>query len=216
MAEHPAVNRRVVGSSPTRGASLDALPPLANAGRECHAVAAGTIAAVDEVRVTRRGDVDAIEAVGEFDVSNVESLDEKLRAVLSGASTASCLLDLTGVTFMDSTGVNALIRWSKEAQVSEREGLAIVVGGRETPAAGVLKLLGLLERLPVFASVDSAAAALQNGRLPRSERPLRWLTNLELAAEREQAQAGSDAAARRLDRAIAEQELREHDGSADE
>ena len=171
---------------------------------------------MDEVRVTRRGDVDAIEVVGEFDVSNVASLDDALRAVLSSGSTASCLLDLTDVTFMDSSVVNALVRWSKEAQVSEREGLAIVVGGRETPAAGVLKLLGLLDRLPVFATLDAAVTALEGGRLPRSERPLRWLTTLELAAEREQAQAGSDAASRRLDRAIAEQQLREGDGSADE
>jgi anti-anti-sigma factor len=166
---------------------------------------------MDEVRVTRQGDVDTIVAVGEFDLSNVKRLDEALAQVLSGASTASCVLDLSRVTFMDSSVVKAVLRWSQEAQVSEREGLAIVVGGRESPPARVLTLVGLIDRLAVFDSVDAAAVALQEGKKPRAERPLRWLTDLELAAEREQAQAGSDVATRRLDEAIAEQHAREKD-----
>lgn len=91
------------------------------------------------------------------DLSNVERLDKTLEQVLSsGGSTASCLLDLSAVTFMDSSVVNALVRWSKETQVSEREGLAILVGGRESRAARVLTLVGLIDRLPVFDSVDAA------------------------------------------------------------
>jgi anti-anti-sigma factor len=89
---------------------------------------------VNEVRGTRQGDVDAVVVVGEFDLSNIETLDKALAPVLSGGSTASCLLDLSGVTFMDSSVVHSLVRWSKEVQVSEREGLAILVGGRESPA----------------------------------------------------------------------------------
>jgi anti-anti-sigma factor len=166
---------------------------------------------MDEVRVTRQGDVDTIVAVGEFDLSNVKILDAALAQVLSGGSTASCVLDLSRVTFMDSSVVKAVLRWSQEAQVSEREGLAIVVGGRESPPARVLTLVGLIDRLAVFDSVDAATAALQEGKKPRAERPLRWLTDLELAAEREQAQAGSDVATRRLDEAIAEQHAREKD-----
>jgi anti-anti-sigma factor len=173
---------------------------------------------VNRVRVTRNGTVDTIEVIGEFDVSNVESLDKALEASLSRGATASCLLDLTGVTFMDSSVVNALVRWSKETQISEREGLAILVGGPESPAIRVLELIGLAERLPLFTSLDAALAAIEAGKKPRGERPLRWLTDLELASEREQAQAGSDAATRRLDQAIAEQDARQQqaDGSADE
>ena len=87
----------------------------------------------------------------------MERLDKTLEQVLSsGGSTASCLLDLSAVTFMDSSVVNALVRWSKETHVSEREGLAILVGGRESRAARVLTLVGLIDRLPVFDSVDAA------------------------------------------------------------
>jgi hypothetical protein len=43
---------------------------------------------------------------------------------------------------------------------------------------------------------------------------LRWLTDAELAAERDAAQASSDAATVRLDEAIAEQDTRRQDGGA--
>jgi anti-anti-sigma factor len=168
----------------------------------------GSIEAVNEVRVNRGDAFDVITVVGEFDLSNVNQLEEALADVLSEDPTASCLLDLSAVTFMDSSVVGALVRWSKEAQVSEREALAIMVGARDTPAARVLSLIGVMDRLAVFDSAAAASDALRVGKKPRAERPLEWLTDLELAAEREQAQAGSDAATRRLDEAIAEQDAR--------
>lgn len=161
--------------------------------------------------MTRQGDIDAVVVVGEFDLSNLEGLEKAIETVLSRGNAASCLLDLSEATFIDSSVVHALVRWSKETQVSEREGLAILVGARESPVARLLALVGLIDRLPVFTSVDGATAALQNGKKPRTERPLRWLTDLELVEEREQAQAGSDAATRRLDAAVAEEEARQKD-----
>jgi anti-sigma B factor antagonist len=176
------------------------------------------VKAVNEIRITRHGEIEAIEAIGEFDLSNVEGLDDALQTALSRGPAASCLLDLSAVTFMDSTVLKALVRWSKETQVSEREGLAILVGDPDSPASKVLKLVGLAERLPIFSSLDAAMAALQAGKKPRSERPLRWLTDPELASEREHAQAGSDTATQRLADAIAEQDVRRQEaaGSVDE
>jgi anti-anti-sigma regulatory factor len=140
-------------------------------------------------------------------MSNVDALDDALRVALSDETT-SCLLDLSEVTFLDSTVIRSLVHWSKEAQVSEREALAIAVGGSETPAARILGLVDLLKRLPVFPSRDVARAALEHGRLPRKARPLGWLTDRELATERDDAQTGIDAAQRRLNDAVEEQEKR--------
>jgi hypothetical protein len=112
---------------------------------------------------------------------------------------------------MDSSATHTLLRWSREAQVSAREGLAIMVGGKDTAATRVLSVVGLMKRLPVFDSRDAAMKALEIGQRPRSERPLRWLTDLELATERDAAQTGSDAATRRLDDAVAEQTTRRRD-----
>jgi hypothetical protein len=104
--------------------------------------------------------------------------------------------------------VHSLVRWSKETQVSAREGLAIVSGGEDSEATRVLTMIGLMKQLPVFESHDPAVRALEMGRRPRAERPLRWLTDLELAAEREAAQSHSERATRRLDEAIAAQDTR--------
>ena len=166
-----------------------------------------------EISHSTHGSIESIIVTGEVDTSNVSDLDDALRRALCG-TTASCLLDLSEVTFMDSSVVHGLIRWSKEAQVSAREGLAIVVGEADTAATHVLTVVGLMNRLPVFASRDTAIAALELGQKPRSERPLRWLTDHELAAERETAQTNSDAATRRLDEAIAEQDTRRRDADA--
>lgn len=173
----------------------------------------GTLAAVEDIRRSYEGPIESIVVTGEIDLSNVDSLDEALRGALSGES-PSCLLDLSELTFMDSSVVHSLIRWSKEAQISVREALAIMIGGPDTEATRVLSAVGLMKRLPVFASRDAAMTALQFGRKPRPERPLRWLTDAELAAERDAAQASSDAATVRLDEAIAEQDTRRQDGGA--
>jgi anti-anti-sigma factor len=170
----------------------------------------GTISVVDEISVTREGGIDIVAVAGEYDMSNVDALNDALQKVLSDETT-SCLLDLSAVTFMDSSVVHTLVRWSKEAQVSEREALAIMVGGADTPAAKLLGLVGLLKRLPVFATRAAAKAALDLGKRPRLLRPLTWLTDLELATERDDAQIGADAANKRLDDAVAEQESRDAD-----
>jgi anti-sigma B factor antagonist len=168
---------------------------------------------VEQIRRSYEGPIETIEVTGEIDMSNVDALDEALRSALSGES-PSCLLDLSELSFMDSSVVHTLVRWSKEAQVSAREGLAILIGGADTEATRVLSMVGLMKRLPVFASRDAAMTALQLGRKPRPQRPLRWLTDTELAAEREAAQASSDAATERLDEAITEQDTRRRDDDA--
>lgn len=179
----------------------------------------GIGAGVENIHVSREGNIESITVTGEIDLSNVAALDEALHGALSGTTT-SCLLDLSQVEFMDSSVVHTLLRWSKEAQVSAREGLAIMVG-EATEAGRVLDLVGLMNRLPVFSTRETATTALEMGQKPRPERPLRWLTDLELAAEREAAQTSSDAATRRLDDAtrrlddaIAEEETRRGDDDA--
>jgi len=168
--------------------------------------------AVEDIRVSRQGKIESITVTGEIDLSNVAALDDALRSALSG-TTVSCLLDLSLVEFMDSSVVHSLLRWSKEAQVSAREGLAIMVG-EDTEATRVLGVVGLMKRLPVFSTREAATTALEIGQKPRSERPLKWLTDRELAAERQEAQTSSDDATRRLDDAMAEQDTRRRDADA--
>ena len=151
-----------------------------------------------EILVTRAGTVDVIRPTGEYDLSNVDELNDALRSSLSD-ETSSCLLDLSEVEFMDSSVIHALVRWSNDVQLSEREALAIVSGDDNTAASRLLDAVGIRSRLPVFMLRDSAMAALLEGQRAREERSLEWLTDAELQSARDQAQRASDAADRRLE-----------------
>ena len=114
--------------------------------------------------------------------------------------------------FMDSSVVHSAVGCSKEAQVSEREALAIVVGGADTPAARSLGLVGLLKWLPV-----PRREARPRRRRPRqttaARGPLRPGCTAPAAGDPSvrQGQIGADAADQRLDDAVAEQQSRAHD-----
>jgi anti-anti-sigma factor len=164
---------------------------------------------VQEITAYQHGTIVVVEASGELDMSNVDDLNEALRAALLD-ETASCLLDTSGVEFADSSVVHALIRWSNDAQLSSREALAIVVS-RDAPVARLLELVGLTTKLPIFASREAATTALLEGQRARDQRQLEWLTDAELHTARTDAQAASDAAERRLDAITAEEHRRDDD-----
>jgi anti-sigma B factor antagonist len=160
-----------------------------------------------EIRVTRAGTIDVVQVVGEVDLSNVGELDDALREALAD-DTTSCLLDLSQLSFLDSSVVQCLLRWHAEAQLSAREALAVTTGAG-TPALRLLTLTGVVQALPLFTSADAARTALLEGQRARGQRRLQWLTDAELATERSDAQAASDAATRRLDDIGAEESRRE-------
>jgi hypothetical protein len=91
-----------------------------------------------------------------------------------------------------------LVRWSNDAQLSDREALAIVVG-EDTPAARLADLLGLPGRLPIFKTGAAARTALLEGQRARAQRSLQWLTDAELDIARSDAQSDSDTVGRHLD-----------------
>ena len=161
---------------------------------------------VEEINVSQDGTIDVVEVLGELDMSNVAALNQALKAAFSDETT-SCLLDVSGLDFLDSTVINTLVRWSNDVQLSQREALAIFIG-QGTPAARLVDLVGLNGRLPIFVSRDGAKTALREGQQARDKRSLEWLTDAELQTARDDAQAASDVAERRLDDISAEEERR--------
>jgi len=102
---------------------------------------------------TAEGGAWAIVSVrGEIDVSTASSLEEALRSCL--ASSGRVIIDLSGVRFMDSTGLNVLIR----AQTSKAEQPSPVLRLAAVPER-VSKLLRLTQLDAVFAVFDSVTAA---------------------------------------------------------
>jgi anti-anti-sigma factor len=167
---------------------------------------------VEEIKARREGTIEVVEALGELDMSNVDLLNDALKIALSDEKT-SCLLDLAGLDFLDSTVIKALVRWSNDAQLSDREALAIVVG-EDTPAARLVDLLGLTGRLPIFKTGAAARRALLDGQRARAQRSLEWLTDAELNVARSDAQSDSDTVGRRLDD-ITQEERRRGDEPQD-
>jgi anti-anti-sigma factor len=96
-----------------------------------------------------------IEAVGEVDLGNSDQLAES--AAAAGAGGGGVVLDMSGVTFMDSSGLKALLLATRELG----SGLAVVV----TPGSSVERLIvlaGVADRIPNYASRSEALDALDS------------------------------------------------------
>jgi anti-anti-sigma factor len=82
---------------------------------------------------------------GELDIASSRHLEDELMR-LEDEAPQMITLDLRGVTFIDSTGLSALINADGRARKAERR-LQIVAG--TGAARRILRTVGLLERLDV-------------------------------------------------------------------
>jgi stage II sporulation protein AA (anti-sigma F factor antagonist) len=89
----------------------------------------------DEIRVR---------PVGALDLATVNVLEDQF-AELRGAGFKRFVLDLSELTFMDSTGLRLILRWDAEAR-SDGFDLGLVAG--PPPVQRVFELTGTLGRLP--------------------------------------------------------------------
>jgi anti-anti-sigma factor len=95
-------------------------------------------------------------AHGEFDAAAVEPFDTALQEALLESSGAF-LVDLSGLTFMDSSGVNALLRARALLGREERELAVICPPGAPRK---VLDMIGVADLFAIFGTRDDAQAAL--------------------------------------------------------
>src|SRR5215204_4696444 len=101
------------------------------------------------VEVQRRDDVAIVEPRGELDVATVETL----RAALDGIKSAARLvLDLRGLSFIDSTGLHLLVALHQRAQ---RDGFQLTLLAPAAPLDRAIELCGLDKALPFVAPVDA-------------------------------------------------------------
>ena len=109
-----------------------------------------------DVDVTRTGYGALLEIAGELDIATVPHV----RAALAAeplASAAAVVVDLTGLTFMDSTGLSALIELSHD--LASRAG-RMAIACPEGPARLLLDVTGVAEQLSVLDTREQAEAAL--------------------------------------------------------
>lgn len=85
-----------------------------------------------------------VRPVGELDLATVPSLEQELARVRA-SGVPSVVLDLRGLTFMDSTGLSLTLRWSLE---SSRDGFDFSLVRGEGAIRRLFELTGMDRRLP--------------------------------------------------------------------
>jgi anti-anti-sigma factor len=113
----------------------------------------------------RHGGCVVLRVEGEVDLSNAGGLGTNLRQLVE---TDHVVVDLTGVTFMDSTGVSALIAATKHAANS---GTSLRVAGARRAVMLTLQVVGVDSYLGHEGSVADAIAATQTTREDESPPP---------------------------------------------
>jgi anti-sigma B factor antagonist len=96
-----------------------------------------------------RQDVAVVTASGEIDMATAPLLVERCGAIPEG--TPRVVLDLTQVTFLDSSGLGAIIACQKRYP-------ALVVVVREPKIAKLFDITGLREVIPTVSSLEEAVA----------------------------------------------------------
>ena len=105
------------------------------------------------VDVQRRDDVAIVQPHGELDLATVETL----LAALDGIENAGRLvLDLRGLSFLDSTGLRLLVALHRRSQ---RDGFQLTLVAPAAPADRAIRLSGLDQVLPFVAADDSVDAS---------------------------------------------------------
>ena len=93
---------------------------------------------------------------GEIDIATVPCLDQALDAAIR-TSRGAFVLDLSGVEFLDSSGLHAVLR-ARALLAREDRALAIVCP--PGPARRLFDVAGIADLLFLYASPEDAAAAL--------------------------------------------------------
>ncbi len=92
----------------------------------------------------------AIEVEGEVDLATVSELEDAIRSVQEGGD-SHLVVDLTASSFMDSTGLKALVMASRSFDSAGRQFAIAVSGG---PVSRLLDLSGVNNAIRTVESVE--------------------------------------------------------------
>lgn len=107
-----------------------------------------------EVSHTGAGREHIIKVSGELDLSTVDALRQATEEHLEAGQTL--ILDLSGLTFCDSTGLGAMIRLHQQA---DTVGATLLLCGLRRRVTELLAVTGVDQVLNVYPTVQAARAA---------------------------------------------------------
>ena len=112
-----------------------------------------------DITVRRERGVVIVAVTGEVDISTVTRLRERLSELTDGGQTL--IVDLNRVTFIDSSGLGALIGAARRAAA---HGGSLHAACARPPTRRLLWLTGVDRRIPLAATVDGALLFLAASR----------------------------------------------------
>lgn len=118
-------------------------------------------AALLECTYVRRNGAGIVRVSGEIDLPNVHLLAEMLDAALGDRRTI--IVDLAGVSTIDSTGLNVLIRVHERCALRQAN-MAVVFTSRNLRR--IFSVLSLEDVFGIFPTVDAALRALSHSEGP--------------------------------------------------
>jgi anti-sigma B factor antagonist len=108
------------------------------------------------IRRSRDGWVERLTVLGELDMATVPILERAFSAVLAEGDVRMIVVDLSALSFMDSSGIHLLLRMKDACGAADR--LRIVNG---SPAVvRLLDLAGVRELLPIISGERNPLAPL--------------------------------------------------------
>jgi len=109
-----------------------------------------------ETSATKIGGASAITVAGELDIETAPQLGEEVELAV-WSTVGAFVLDLSGVTFLDSSGMHALLRARAFLAREDRPLVLVIPPG---PVRRVLDLASVLDTFVTYPSAEAAAAAL--------------------------------------------------------
>ena len=106
------------------------------------------------VRIVRERGAARLVPTGELDVATVPDLEAAFGEAFSDVTVEMIVVDLTQLDFMDSTGINLLMRMNEACRHVDR--LRIINGAPSV--VRVLDLTGVRSQLPIISSDDDPFA----------------------------------------------------------
>src|SRR5436190_20955994 len=100
------------------------------------------------MRETREGGVHRLTLIGELDLATAPLLESAFDAVLGDDAAEMIVVDLTELSFMDSTGIHLLLRMHAACEEADR--LRVINGSRAVER--VLDITGVRAHLPLISS----------------------------------------------------------------
>jgi len=116
-----------------------------------------------EVTVQRSSATAVVEVAGELDLASAQALADVLRDLEPPCDRV--ILDLSRLTFIDSTGLRLAITEHRRAEL---DGFDFVIAGATEPILRVLRVTGLDVALPMAPDVASALDGSDGAAGPRS------------------------------------------------